>query len=298
MSTVTVAIPTKNVGKHIQNTLASLELQTRKPDRVLIADSSTDNTREKIEDIRTDLSYILEVFDPGEPGVGAAREALRERTPPGWLFCLDTEVFIELDWIESHLRIHEEHDGEAVVSGTWPGQRVGGTTVIYDAKDPNYFIEANCSMSTGTARRIGGWDADFERGCDWDFRIRLSGESMVNAIASDAAGARPMASNSSPLIHLKKQLNRPSSAPYLNKYGENYLFFHPAHVIGDGIGVTALAAAVTMPICPVAAVWVGLCMAAYAWKFNPPGFSRLDRLLASPAVLLLGWTYLRAVVSR
>lgn len=294
----TVAIPTRNVADTIGETLAMLDAQTRRPDRVIVVDASNDNTREAIQAAAPGVDYPIDVRAQEGSGVGAAREQLRELAPDGLLVCLDAEVRVEPDWLAEHFAIHDGHDWAAVVSGTWPGRSIGGTKVLDDPRHSGYFVEANCSMPTAVAEKLGGWDPEFRRGCDWDFRIRLAREPHIDAIASDRVAAAPMASNNDWRLHIKKKLNRPSSLPYLRKYGLGYARFHPLHLAGDALGVSAVAAAMLAPVWPPALLWVVGCLMAYAWQFDPPGFNGGERLLASPAIFALGYSTLRAVVNR
>lgn len=293
MSTVTVAIPTKNQADTIRGTLRDLEAQTRRPDRVLVADDSDDDTADVVREYAAEVGYPIDVFHaPG--GVGAAREACRERAAPGLLVCLDAEVAIGADWLAEHVAIHETHPRPAVVSGVWPGHDIPDTIVVPNPKRDYFFIEANCSMSTATAERIGGWDPAFPRGCDWDFRIRLAHTDGVDAVASDRVRASPYASNSSGWLHVKKQLNRPSSVPYLRKYGSGYAAFHPLHVVGDAVGVSALAALALAVVYPPLLAWVGACLVAYG-ALAAGTFDGWGRLVAPLAVFALGYSTLQSL---
>lgn len=295
--TITVGIPTKNEAATIGQTLHALNEQTRPPDHVLLADDSDDETAYKARVTAAKMGFDLETFTVAG-GVGAAREAIRERAAPGLLVCLDAEVEIPPDWLENHVEIHDAWETPAVISGAWPGSDVVYTEVIDDPMRDEYFIEGNCSMTTATAEKIGGWDPTFSRGCDWDFRVRLSQTLDVDAVCSTRVAARPMDSNSGGWLHVRKQLARPSSVPYLRKYGRRYLGFHPAHVAGDGLGVSALAALLVAPVYPPAVAWAVGCMAAYAAQNGRHGYTAIDRLVSSLAVFALGTSTLRAVVSQ
>ena len=89
---VAVGIPTKDNAATIAQTLESLRAQTRMPDRLIIVDNSSDDTREIITSYADD-GWSIDILDqPREGvGVGAARAAIHAEFDGDILCCLDTE---------------------------------------------------------------------------------------------------------------------------------------------------------------------------------------------------------------
>jgi len=71
-------------------------------------------------------------------------------------------------------------------------------------------------------------------------RIRLAGEG-VRAYAKTVLGYTWQTED--PYITLSKAKRRPTAVSFLSKYGPWYLWFHPSHVVSDGLSVAAVATA-------------------------------------------------------
>lgn len=82
---VAVGIPTRDNAATIAQTIESLRAQTRRPDRLIIVDESSDDTREIIRSY-ADEAWVIEIIDQPQDGMGAGADQMTEanfRPPVG-----------------------------------------------------------------------------------------------------------------------------------------------------------------------------------------------------------------------
>jgi glycosyltransferase involved in cell wall biosynthesis len=85
---ITIVIPCKNEENYIQHLLTSLRLQKIGDTRIIIADSSTDNTRQVIKDNSAFLN--VEVIDGGPVSIARNNGAKLATTP--YILFIDSDV--------------------------------------------------------------------------------------------------------------------------------------------------------------------------------------------------------------
>jgi glycosyltransferase involved in cell wall biosynthesis len=86
--TITIVIPCKNEEKYIQHLLDSLRLQDLSGTRIIIADCSTDNTRQVIRDNSAFLN--IEIIDGGPVSIAKNNGAKLVTTP--YILFIDADV--------------------------------------------------------------------------------------------------------------------------------------------------------------------------------------------------------------
>lgn len=225
---VTVGIPTYNCAATIERTLQSLLGQTRPPDRIVVVDASTDSTPGIVTRVSGEAAVTIDLFEQSEDGlgVGRARQDIYERFDGDLLVCLDTNLIVDEEWLARRIEFHEQNPDFGVLSGS-PLAGVDGEVT----SGADYLRQANCSFQRSALDRVNGWDPWFPRGEDWDLNIRLR-KAGVRAYARSDLAAEPI-DEEAPNQEFHKLLNRPSSVPFVLKYGFEYFADHPSHPLGD-----------------------------------------------------------------
>ena len=242
---VVVGIATKDNAATIAQTLESLRAQTRMPDRLIIVDDSSDDTREIITSYADD-GWSIDILDqPREGvGVGAARAAIHAEFDGDILCCLDTEQVVDDDWVMKHIQIHQSHPEVGIVSKA-NGQRPSGR--VTSALGSDFFTQGNCSLKSGALDCVDGWDRWFHRGEDWDMRIRLWCAG-VTAFATPAVRGRGIGTAGTTFWFRTKVRHGPSSLRFIRKYGRWYVRFNPKQLLGDLLGVANIGALALLPL--------------------------------------------------
>lgn len=239
-SEVVVAVPTYNNVDDVDNTLDMLLEQTRVPDRVVFCDKSTDGTRERIHAYQNqEDAPLIEIIDQTGDGVADAYDEILEYIQGEYdLFVtLQTNLFVDDDWIEGHLELHNDHQEIDMVTGDLKTN--SPTDREIDPDERPYYVGRNFSAKPGTLERIDGWDSNFLRGEDWDMRIRLAGAG-TRVYAKTELGYEWQPGTDDPYVTLSKAKRKPTSVTFLSKYGSWYARFHPSHVISDGLSLTSI----------------------------------------------------------
>lgn len=249
---VVVAIPTYNNEETIAATLEMMLEQTRPPDRVVLCDKSTDDTRRVAREIAEEADVAIEILDQESDGVAGAYDEILDYVAGEYdLFCtLQSDLVVEDDWLEGHIAVHESNPEIDLVNGD--NKRREPTDREVAPNERPYYVGRNFSAKAGTLERIDGWDRNFLRGEDWDMRIRLAGAN-TRAYARTALGYEWQQSD--PYISLSKAKRRPTSVSFLSKYGLWYLQYHPSHVVSDALSVGLLVSLVSvlafLPVAPL-----------------------------------------------
>lgn len=296
---VAVGIPTKDNADTIRETLESLTAQTRRPDRIIVVDASTDDTPDIIREIADssdiEFEYVRESSDGR--GVSVARQQIYDRLEEDILACLDTELRVSPDWLEKHVEFHAENPEYGVLSASSYGE--GPVT---NPRDRDYFVQGNCSIKKRALDRVDGWDIWMGRGEDWDIRIRFAATETNCYRRTDIQAQRVSDRNLAQWV--TKIRNRPSSVAFLRKYGLWYLTFHPAHVLGDAVSAASLVSlclgVVLLPFFGLSVPFfllplLGVAGYLYVDVIVPNGVEAVRPMhaLYVPRFLLLGYTALR-----
>lgn len=302
---VTLGIPTMNNQRTIWDTLSAFAEQTVPPDRVHIVDASTDWTPYIAELFRerSDPSFELNIErQTDSTGVGAARARIYDEFEGDILACFDTNGDPCEDWLETHLRTHDQQPVD-VVSGVAENRESG---LVGSPHDRGFLVQNNSTIKKRALDTVDGWDEQFDRGEDWDMAIRLWRSGAKAYVQNDLG--RTSLRDEGMWSRVRTRLGRPSSVRFLRKYGLWYMKFHPVHVLGDAASVVSiLAAALALTLVGVvgppatALLLVPLFgTAAYA------GFQTRNRTSGglqlsyaarrAPEFFLLGYTALREIV--
>lgn len=245
---IEVGIPSANNKHTIRETLESLTKQSRKPDRIIIVDNSTDSTPEIIKRISETTEVDVDIYTQSNRGngVGGARQDIYEKFQGDILACIDTDNKVHTDWIKEHIQFHKENPKFGILSNS-----DSSNEPINDPKNSDYFGQSNCSLKKEALKNVNGWDRHFARGEDWDIRIRLWSSGVKSYATTrineeETIGTEGKGSFIKRVkMWSKKKLSSPSSAFFLNKYGLWYLRFHPKHVIGDILSIISIVSIVT-----------------------------------------------------
>lgn len=236
--TVVVGIPTYNNEDTIGETLEMVLDQVRPPDRVVVCDKSSDDTRAVVREYQDNHAGVsIEIIDQEGDGVADAYNEILFHVTGEYdlLVTLQTNLVVDDDWIAGHLETHRDHPDIDIVTGDWKGNDPTDREVTPDERP--YWVGRNFSVEPGVLEAIDGWDTNFLRGEDWDMRIRVA-STGARTYARTAIGYEWQTDD--PYITLSKAKRRPTSLTFLSKYGPWYLRFHPSHVISDALSVGAV----------------------------------------------------------
>jgi glycosyltransferase involved in cell wall biosynthesis len=236
--TLAVGIPTYNNEATIRKTLESLINQTRKPDRIIVVDASTDQTPDILRKVATETNIPIDYSRQSDQGrgVGAARQEIYEQLEEDILACLDTKKQVDNDWVEQRVRFHTANPEYDILCGAMVSNNVDRP--VRDVKDSFFLRQSNCSIRRSALDRVGGWDPSMARGEDWDLRIRLwrsGSQSYVKGTLSCE-----FIEKDTTRTKVTKIFKRPSSVNYIRKYGKWYAQFHPIHILGDVASIISI----------------------------------------------------------
>lgn len=104
MPTISVLIPAYNVGRFIEETLASVAAQTRLPDEVIVVDDgSTDDTADKVNRFQRSGSLPIRLIRRSNGGAAAARNTGFRTVSTELVACLDGDDL----YLPHHLELLE-----------------------------------------------------------------------------------------------------------------------------------------------------------------------------------------------
>ncbi|NOZ13265.1 MAG: glycosyltransferase family 2 protein [Acidobacteria bacterium] len=189
---VSVIIPTFNRRERVQNAIASVVNQTRKPDEVIVVDDgSADGTADAVSQAFPQVRLILQE----NRGVSAARNAGIRAAEGEWLAFLDSDDEWKPEKLEKHLAYARKH----------PEFRVSQTDEIWirngcfvnpmkkhKKKAGRFFTDALklCLVSPSAVmiqadvfREIGGFDETLPACEDYDLWLRILAREPIGLLA-------------------------------------------------------------------------------------------------------------------
>jgi glycosyltransferase involved in cell wall biosynthesis len=199
---VAVVVPVYNCERFVEEALASLELQTRRPERVVIVDDgSTDRTGEIIGRFKAHSSLPIEVITQRNSGIAAARNTALERCTEDFIAFLDGDdtfyppfleqaagalarnadlvvCFLDRDVVDSDGRFMRRDLDHPDFRAMRIDRRADGTSVI--AQNPLPTLAAGNVIPIGlmvrhdACRRVGGFDEAQRMVEDKPFLMRLA----------------------------------------------------------------------------------------------------------------------------
>ena len=116
---VSIIIPVYNVSKYLRACLDSVINQTYKDLEIIcINDGSTDDSLEILKEYSSKDNRII-IIDKKNAGVSAARNDGIEKSSGEYLFCIDSDDYIDNDFIEVFYNNAKKNDSDLVVLSTF-----------------------------------------------------------------------------------------------------------------------------------------------------------------------------------
>jgi glycosyltransferase involved in cell wall biosynthesis len=105
---VSLILVSKNEEKHVPKFLQSLKKQTRKPDEIILVDSSTDNTPNLMK------PYVNKVIFTEPRGCGAARDIGVKNSKGDILVFTDIDAVLHPNWLEEMIKTFDNPEVNVV----------------------------------------------------------------------------------------------------------------------------------------------------------------------------------------
>ena len=116
---VSIIIPVYNVSNYLKTCLESVINQTYKELEIIcINDGSTDNSLEILKEYASKDKRII-IIDKKNAGVSAARNDGIEKSNGEYIFCMDSDDYIDSDFIEVFYNNAEKNHSDLVVLSTF-----------------------------------------------------------------------------------------------------------------------------------------------------------------------------------
>lgn len=116
---VSIIIPVYNVSNYLKTCLESVINQTYKELEIIcINDGSTDNSLEILKEYASKDKRII-IIDKKNAGVSAARNDGIEKSNGEYIFCMDSDDYIDNDFIEVFYNNAEKNNSDLVVLSTF-----------------------------------------------------------------------------------------------------------------------------------------------------------------------------------
>ncbi|MDD0856865.1 glycosyltransferase family 2 protein [Arthrobacter alpinus] len=156
---VTVLVPAHNEADAIIETLESLELQTRRPDRVIvIADNCTDATEQLAADFGAEVISTVGNTDKKAGALNFALNGiLADADPDDLILVQDADSQLSPDFIENAMRHLSANDNLGAVGGVFRGGPGGGFVGHLQRNEYARYardvkrLHGKCLVVTGTA---------------------------------------------------------------------------------------------------------------------------------------------------
>lgn len=233
---IEVGVPTYNNEGTMERTLRMLFEQSRKPDRILMCDKSSDDTKQIAKQVASEYETPFKLLEQEGKGVADAYNQIMSNLEEDTdvLATLQTNLYVEKDWLQNIEKGFQETDADIISRGL-PSNEPDDKNYLEKTPDEHrgYWEGRNGAIKVEKLKQVGGWDENFLRGEDWDFRIRLDNVDATSyALFNDLAIYSPRI-NKEPYVNLGKARNKPTSLTFLAKYGRYYLKYSPKHILGD-----------------------------------------------------------------
>lgn len=182
---ISVIIPTLGRYKYIRAALESLRHQTVRPFEIIIVDQNPPESRQA-EVYKGFEDLNLRVFWQDERGQSLARNTGLAAAQGTYVYFFDDDSIAYDDAIEVHLRsvLGGYHNASTGVSYPPPPDTYELPPAFRHKRIAQTFDTGNSFLATDLARRIGGFDRnyDFGPGTDADFgtRLYLAGERILH----------------------------------------------------------------------------------------------------------------------
>ena len=141
---VSVIMPCYNTVKYMRKTLTSLFGQSLTDfEAVFVNDGSTDGTKELLEEVKAQHPDQVVLIHKKNGGQSEARNVGLDAATGKYIVFLDSDDYIDTDYLEVLVNAAEEHDSEMVLSGQHKVDEYGSTIFNVDYpvhKYPKYAL--------------------------------------------------------------------------------------------------------------------------------------------------------------
>jgi len=205
--TVSIIIPSHNRSSSLRRALDALHLQTYPLDLIeviVVADSCIDDTLAMLQDYKA--PFKLQVIEVNYRRASITRNTGAASATGQLLLFLDDDIEATPPLVESHVRVHRERPGCAVL-GPYPPKVHGGTRFFdvevrswweekfYQMSQPGHrftyqdLLSGNLSLDAELFARLDGFDANLGNAReDYEFGVRLLKADVPFVVAGDAVG--------------------------------------------------------------------------------------------------------------
>ena len=204
--TVSIIIPTHNRSSSLRRGLDALHSQTYPLDEIeviVVADSCIDDTLAMLQDYKA--PFKLQAIEVNCRSAAIARNTGAAAATGQLLLFLDDDIEALPPLVESHVRVHRERPGSAVM-GPYPPKLQGGTR-FFDVEVRSWWedkfyqmsredhrftyqdlLSGNLSLDAELFARLDGFDSGFGNcgGEDYEFGLRLLKADVPFVMAAEA----------------------------------------------------------------------------------------------------------------
>jgi glycosyltransferase involved in cell wall biosynthesis len=197
---ISIVIPTRNRGRYLPylfEALAEEEYPTDKVEVIVVDDSSTDNTRQLIEEWKERLPFPLITLQKERKGPAAARNLGVSRARGEVIAFTDSDCVPSPQWLRAGAR--GIGLGATIVCGPIDPRRLDGTHWLFNAQlnpvtsdtglypTANFFVKRSAFESVGGFREdVSGWGEHFV-GEDTDLAWRIKKQGRLALFLSDVS---------------------------------------------------------------------------------------------------------------
>lgn len=131
---VTVVVPVYNATAYIENTINSVINQTLDKEMyhiLVVNDGSTDDSGEKLENIRNKYSDVIEIINQKNQGVGRARNVGLNKVKTPFVCFLDADDTYDNYFLEKMLEAIEKTNADVTIGGFRRVDNEGNVTRTY-----------------------------------------------------------------------------------------------------------------------------------------------------------------------
>ena len=137
---VSIIMPVYNVEKFLEKTFQSVIDQTFKDFELLVVDDGATDSSGKICDEYAQKDNRIQVFHKKNGGAPEARNVAIEKAKGKYIYCMDSDDWIEKEYIEKMYNLAEENNADIVITGFLMEYFQNGKEVTYktDVEDKVY----------------------------------------------------------------------------------------------------------------------------------------------------------------